>query len=292
MKRAGRAKPEPPIGKSEMHKLLKYCFYCGEFLWHKKLFTKANHAALVSKELFYLVQEKITRKLTGKYKKHEFLFGGLIKCGECNRSVIADTKKGHNYYHCTRFETNCTQRRYIREEDLERQMVGIFNNLEVNDKELSDWIRIALKESHVTEADYHNNAIAELNRQYALVQQRLDALYDDKVDGNITKEVYQRKFEQYNKDLENILASLHLHKQANISYFELGSNIFELSQKARKIYESITNPADKRVLFNFVFSNLTLKDKKLDAIYTPAFSVIANAAKNGSWLAGLDSNQD
>ena len=279
-----------PIGKSEMHKLLKDCFYCGEFLWHKKLFTKANHAPLVSKELFYLVQEKITRKITGKYKKHKFLFGGLIKCGECSRSVIADTKKGHNYYHCTRFETNCTQRRYIREEDLERQMVGIFNDLEVKDRELSEWIRIALKESHVTEADYHNSAIAELNRQYALVQQRLDALYDDKVDGNITKEVYQRKFEQYNKDLENILASLHLHKQANISYFELGSNIFELSQKARKIYESITNPADKRVLFNFVFSNLVLKDKKLDAIYTPAFSVIANAAKNGSWLPGRDSN--
>src|SRR3989344_1615233 len=82
-----------PISKSEMHKLLKDCFYCGEFIWHKKHFPKANHVALVSKELFYLIQEKITRKLTGKYTKHEFLFGGLIKCGECNRSVIADTKK-------------------------------------------------------------------------------------------------------------------------------------------------------------------------------------------------------
>ena len=95
-----------------------------------------------------------------------------------------------------------------------------------------------------------------------------------------------RKFEQYTKDRENMMASLHLHNQANTSYFELGSNIFELSQKARKIYDSITKPADKRVLLNFVFSNLMLKDRKLRPIYTPAFSVIANAAKNGSWLPG------
>jgi len=274
-----------------MHKLLTDCFYCGEFVWQGKHYPDAKHPPLISKELFYRVQERIKRKLTGKYRKHSFLFKDLIECGECGRSVIADTKKGHNYYYCTRFNTNCSQRKYIREEVLETQMVSLFESLEVKNTRIVEWIRKALKESHSQEAEYHNNTLGELNRQYSLIQKRLDALYDDKLDEKITQETYDKNFQRYTKEQDSILDAIQHHKEANVSYFELGSKIFELSQKARQIYEEMATAEEKRSLLGFVFSNLYLKDKKLVPVYKNAFQLVAERAKNGNWLPIKNSNK-
>ncbi len=281
-----------PVGKSEIHKLLTDCFYCGEFIWGSKHYQDAKHPTLISKELFYRVRERIKRKITGKYKKHSFLLQGLIRCGECDRSVIADTKKNHNYYYCTRFNTNCSQKEYVREEELEKQILETLGSLEIKNKRITEWIRKALKESHSDEKEYHNNTITELNRQYALIQKRLDALYDDKLDGKITKEFYERKFKEYTMSQDDVLNATERHKRANIGYFELGLNIFEISQKAKQLYKEKATLEEKRNLLNFVFSNLFLRDKKLNFVYKNAFQIVAGRAKTGNLLRGLDSNQD
>ncbi|MDI6809870.1 MAG: recombinase family protein, partial [Candidatus Eisenbacteria bacterium] len=229
-----KTKAGTPISKTEMHNLLTDCFYCGEFDWKEKHFPQASHPPLISKELFYSVQERIRRKLTGKYRKHDkFLFKDLIKCGECGRSVVAQVQKGHHYYRCTHYGTNCSQRGYVREEELEKQVICLLDGLEVKNTRIVDWIRKALKESHAQEAQYHDVALAELNRQFTIIQKRLDALYDDKLDGKITDAMYEKKFQQCSQEQDNILGATRRHKEANISYFELGANIFELSQKAR-----------------------------------------------------------
>ena len=77
-----------------------------------------------------------------------------------------------------------------------------------------------------------------------------------------------------------------------MSYFELGSKIFKLSQKARQIYEKNKEPEKRRSLVNFVFSNLYLKDKVLVPVYKNAFQIIAEKAKNKDWLRELDSTSD
>lgn len=275
-----------PIGKSEMHKLLSDCFYCREFIWHEKKYA-GNHPALVSKELFYRVQDRLQRKIkAGKYRKHTFLLGdGLMVCGECGRAVIGEVQKGHHYYHCTRYQTNCSQRKYIREEDLEQQISEIFESLEVKNQRLLDWIRKALNESHIDEMGYHNSALTQLNNRYTQIQQRLDMLYDDKLDGKITKEFYEKKFEQYSKEQDEILSAIQRHKQANISYFELGTNIFELAQKAKEIYEEKANFEEKKKLLNFVFSNLKLRDEKVVPTFQNAFQIVASRAEKGNWLS-------
>ena len=278
------------IGKSELHKILSDCFYCGEFNWNGKHYPVANHQPLIPKELFYSVQEKLRRKLTGKYHKHFFLFGdGLIQCGECGRSIVATTAKGHNYYYCTRFERNCSQRKYAREETLEKQILDFFGSLEIKNEKLLNWIKKALKESHSDEMEYHNKVLQELNKQYAQIQKRIDALYDDKIDDNISKEFYQRKFEQYRCEQNAVLNRIHHHKEANVNYFELGINILELSQKTKDIYLS-RSAEEKRQLLSFVFSNLSLKDGNLSPVYAPAFQIVAKRAENQDWLGRMDSN--
>ncbi len=278
------------VGKTTLHGMLTDCFNCGEFRWNGRHCVDAKHEGLVSKELFYSVQEKLKRKITGKYRKHDFLFKDLMKCGECGRSVVAEERKGHHYYHCTRFNTNCTQCRYTREEVIEEELLTILEFLRVKEGKMVDWLRKALKEHHAEESQYHDRIMSDLNHKLSRVQTRLDALYDDKLDGKIEPDFYEKKFKQYGQEQKDILEAIKRHKAANINYMEFGSKIFELAQAGRKLYEKKATKAEKRQMLNFIFSDVRLIDNKLVPQYKNGFQLIAERAKTGNWLGRRDSN--
>lgn len=276
------------ISISELHILLSDPFYCGEFLWKGKLYKHGKHEPLISKELFYRVQDRLKRSLkAGKYRKHNYLFGlGVTVCGECGRTVTWETQKGHVYGHCTQHNTNCTQNKYISEKTVEKQLETIFDGLQVTNARLLEWIRKALKESHQDESDFHENIVKDLDRQYLVAKKKLDTVYEDKVEGLITKDKYLEKKAEYEKYIEDILSAKEKHARANINYIELGSNIFEIAQNGRRVYAKLKLMNEKRDLLNFVFSNLKIRDGKVIPSYHNGFEVVASRAKDGDWLRG------
>lgn len=272
-----KAKSGKALGKSQIHKLLRDCFYCGEFMWNEKHYPNANHEALISKELFYRVQDRIEKKITGKTKKQNYLFNNLMKCGECERSICGEIHKLNNYYRCTRYLTSCTQKGYTREDTIEEQIIGLLEKLHIKNQRLADWLQKALKESHADEVDYHTSVMNQLNNANARTMQKIDTLYDEKVDGNITQEFYDRKFKQYTQELEDIVKAIAKHKNASVSYIELGSSILDLTQRARELYTK-ASPEKKRKLLSVVFAELRLKDKIVTPVYNEAFDFIVKRA--------------
>lgn len=273
-----------PISASEMHNMLTDCFYCGQFIWHDKRY-EGKHTPLISKEMFYRVQDRLNRKLTGKYRKHAFLFNdGLLICGECGRYVTAELQKGHSYYHCTKHATNCSQKKYMREEKIEEQVLQILNSLVINNPKLLEWVRKALKENHSSEIDYHRTTVKDLDEQLLQVNKRLNTLYDDRVDGVINKEFYEEKKRQYEEQQQAILDAKENHVKANIDYMQLGINLFELSQKGPELYSERALPEEKRELLNFMFLNLKLKDEKVIPTFQNGFEVIARHVESGDLL--------
>lgn len=284
-----------PISKSELHKLIKDCFYCGEYVWHGKKYIKGNHTPLVSKELFYSVQDRLQRKTTaGKYRKHTFPLGGeLIVCGECGRSLSWQERKGH-HYGAIKHASNCPLRdiktKYLKEESAQQQIIEILNGFKINNPKLLEWVRKALKESHRDETEYHSTIVEDLEERKKQIEKRLDSLYDERLDEKITKDFYDRKQKQYEDELDNILETISKHTKANIDYFKLGVNLFELSQRGSELYENKAVPEEKRELLNFVFLNFKLKGEKLNPTAHNGFEVIASRAKTGDWLGDQDSN--
>lgn len=274
-----------PISSSEMHIILSDCFYCGEFVWHDNHHKDAKHEPLVSKELYYRVQERMTRKLTGKYRKHEFLFGnGLLICGECGYSITAESQKGHSYYHCTNHNRSCTQRKFVREEALEQQIVNVLGGLIVINQKVLEWIRKALKESHQSESEYHVTTLKELDEQLLQADKRLSKLYDDYVDEVVNKDFYETKKRQFEEDQDAIIQAKENHVKANIDYMQLGINLFELSQMGKDLYQNYATKEEKRELLNFVFSNLKLKDEKLVPTYQNGFQILSERANSSTQL--------
>lgn len=86
--------------------ILHNSFYVGEFIWGGEVYT-GSHIPIVSKELFYKVQDMF--KDMDRTKKHdvEFAYTGLIKCANCGCYYTAEfkrgkSKKGHYvYYRCS-----------------------------------------------------------------------------------------------------------------------------------------------------------------------------------------------
>lgn len=283
---------EESISISELHKLLSDPFFCGEFYYNGRLYKNGKHQPIISKELFYRVQNRLKRVYrAGKYRKRDFLFGGgLVICGECERVITWELQKGHEYGHCTKFKTDCTQKKYTREETIGKQLLEIFDGLKITNPRLLEWIRKALKESHADETQYHEEIIKELDTQYKAIEKKMNVIYEDRVEGLLSKERYQQKQAEYEKQLGDLMGAKQKHMKANINYMKLGINIFELAQKGREIYEKLLTYDEKRELLNFVFSNLKLKDEKVVPIFHNGFQVVAARAEDGNWQGWKESN--
>ncbi|KKT39873.1 hypothetical protein A3K29_00820 [Candidatus Collierbacteria bacterium RIFOXYB2_FULL_46_14] len=178
------------LTKSRVGELLSDPFYIGKNVWNgSEYIGKQEH--LISEETFAKVQQVLKGKTNPKYSKHDFLFKGLIKCQECHGTITWETQKGIIYGHCNHYR-NCSQKTWSKEKDTEETVLKGLESLKLYSPKLTEWIRKALKESHQSEIEYHESTQTELKQKYDQVQNRLDRLFDEKIDGNIEDAFYKR----------------------------------------------------------------------------------------------------
>ena len=211
------------------------------------------------------------------HQKHFYLFNGLIKCAECKGRITWEKQKSIIYGHCNHYK-DCQQKTWVREPDMEEQILKILGGLQVKRQKLAESIHIALKESHQDKIAYHSNALNQLSNRYEQIQQRLDGLYDDKLDEKITKDFYQRKTQQYSEEKEAIIESIERHSQASDKYCELGLGIYELSQRARGMYRE-AGLEEKRRLIRLIFNDLCLDEGELSFTYSKPFQTVYQAVE-------------
>ena len=265
------------VQKSRIHEFLSDPFYIGKNRWNNEL-TDGNQETFISKETFDKVQRLLKSKNTPKYGKHSYRYKGLLRCFECSGIITWEIHKGIIYGHCNHYR-NCSQKTWVTQDDVDAQLVDEFGKLEIKNTRIVEWIRKALKESHKDEAAYHTSAINELYQKQKQLQHRLEKIYEDKLDGKITEEFYNRKNKEWSGELEKVTEMVKKHNNASNKFRQLGINIYELSQRAKQIYVKAKSEEDKRSLINLVFTNLTLNEGKLNLEYTKTFKLLAEAVK-------------
>ncbi|EDK72724.1 Recombinase [candidate division TM7 genomosp. GTL1] len=113
-----------PYSKSFVHKILTNPFYIGINRFNGKEYPGAQEP-IISKELFYRVQEKLRRPRRGRVKKHNSVFKGMIRCVRCDAMVTWQKQKGRYYGVCQRKTDACRGRRMLREDRLEVRLIGM-----------------------------------------------------------------------------------------------------------------------------------------------------------------------
>ncbi len=273
------------VSHSRVHQLLGDPFYYGMNRWNNKI-TKGGHEPLITKESYMRCQEIMHSNGTPRYYKHNSLFKNVFRCAECGGRITWEVHKGNWYGHCNHYK-NCQQRDWVKQENIDIQVIQTISGLNPKGVEATEnmlsWVQEALKESHGEEIEFREKATGELNRRYEMVTIRLDKLYDDKIDGKISEDFYQKKFTQYKAEQEEVKNTLDKHQNANLKYFEMGGTILEIAKQAWRIYTNrynLKNPSDdnmvndKRLLLSLLFSNTKINGEKTEISYHKAFKMI------------------
>jgi site-specific DNA recombinase len=294
-----------PVPTSTIHSILRNRLYSGEFQWNGRLYF-GKHQPLVPRELWERVQDVLDGRHTKKQRrvKHNFAFSGLIACGHCGCAIVGEIKKKrYVYYHCTGYKGRCDEP-YVREEVLERQFSDLLGLLSF-DGEALEWVRKALHASHADQTREHKGAIERLHVEHKRLQNRLDAMYVDKLDGKIDASFYERMSAAWREAQTRCLREIEQHQAANGSYMGEGVRLLELARNARNLFQK-QEPREKRRLLNFLVSNCSWKAGELRATLRQPFDLLAEtnltlerrraagAIANGPsqiWLPGPDSNQ-
>lgn len=263
------------VGKSVMHRLLTDPFYCGKMRWKGKIY-EAQHEAIIDEDLFDKVVKLIKRPLGNapRYRKHLPLFKGKLRCGECDGTITWDNQKGHWYGHCNHHKP-CSQRKYIRQEDLEFMISPLFDKVSPKSERVLKWLEKSLKDGHTDQVEYSESQRTSLNAELEKIEKRIEAIYDDKIDRIITLEFYNKRNNEYAEAKKDIQKTLNALDASKDKYRKTAVAIHELAYNAKSIF---FNPKilveKKRLLLSDIFSNFELKDGKIKEKYTPAFEFL------------------
>jgi len=279
------------VAKSSIHKILNNPAYYGEFDFDNKRYV-GNYTPIISKELFDKVQNKLNGYNKFKQVKRSFAFAGLIKCNQCNCAVTAEIKKNkYIYYHCTGYRGNCGND-YIREEKLSDRLSPIIKAIHI-EKEEVELIKNALLDSNEKEIKYINQRKGILEGQKTKLESRLEKAIEEKLDGKISEEDYNRLAPKWNLELQQIETQLKNHGNNDIDWITKGEYILELCNRAHDLYLRQT-PQEQAKLLHVVLSNCKMdcsNDVSLYPTYRKPFDIFAKGLSRSNWLPGLDSNQ-
>ena len=210
--------------------ILKNPFYFGQFHWNGKTY-EGDHSPLVSAGLFRRTQEALRK---GNYpvreSKRSFAYTGLTECAHCGCAITAGLHKGkYVYYRCTGAPGEC-EAKLIRENRLEELLGELVKAVKI-DEDMVEWIVAALRESHRDEKAYNEGRVQRLQAELGKVRARMDAAYEDKLDGRISEELWERRSGEWRERRLELQVVIGRHHDASDMYYDAGVRVLRLAQR-------------------------------------------------------------
>lgn len=169
------------------------------------------------------------------FARFEFAFRGLLTCAYDNSKVTAEMKKGrYTYYRCTGFRGKCDLP-YFREEELGDRLGQILRDIHIPDAVLGQLERSLLNDKGREEvARRHQKERSE--QRLALVRRRLDQAHQDKLDGKISDEFWERKAGEWQSEEQQVVAAIREADAPQPARLLDAMRILELANKAYFLY--------------------------------------------------------
>src|SRR3989344_1222657 len=280
------------LSKSNIEYILKDSFYCG--IADSKKYGKYPHKypRLISKELFDKCQEIRSKRKSSPYKalSKDFIFKGLLKCQHCGCSMSAEIKKGrYVYYACTNSKRIC-KRIYVPENVLLKPVYKLLERFESIPEDVCDQLVEELRKSTEAEITYHKAQIERIRNEYAQVKAKDDRLLEAWLDKSITKDVYDKKHQEFADKLQLLNIELEEYTTADYEYQTTVATVLSVARRAKTIFENCSEPAEKRAFLNYLLQNPTVSGKKLEFSIASPFNLVLQLADRPTWLRDQGSN--
>ncbi len=270
------------VTKSAIDHFLKNPIYYGVFRWKGKIW-QGSHNPLVSKEIFDNVQNVLSGRFRPYQSKRNFHFNNLLKCGVCGCRILGEIKKDkYKYYHCTFSKGRHNEIGYIQEDKLAQRFEESIKDITLPE-EKAEWLKEGLKECLRKSSQLQENRLASLKLQYEKINNRLNRLFDMRLDKEIDEAIFKIKENELNLQLIEIKAQMKSVEEVNPNWYEDGCKTLELSKRLYSLYVK-ANYEDKAKILKAVASNYTINDVSISPTYKKPFLLLAKRASRQNWL--------
>lgn len=273
-----------PLSVSMLAHILQNTFYYG-LMQYKGHERGHNYKPLITRELFVMC-EKVRlsyNKQPFQYAAMPFIFRGLVKCKRCGCGITPEIKKGKFiYYSCTNYRKKC-ERVYAPESVLLKPVYAVLEQLQMPDERIQE-ITEGLRSLGKSEGDFHRTNVANLRQEYDQIETRISKMYDDRLDGRITDEMYDKKLREYKERQSDILVDLRIHSDADEEFYLTANTVLNVAQRALEIFKSSEVP-EKRQFLNYLLQNCQLDGKNLAFDLRKPFNTILATSSQPTGLA-------
>lgn len=277
------------LSSSQIDRILHNPFYRGVMRIEGKLYPH-KYGSIITDKLYAKVEAaregyKIKPSI---YAGLPYTYRGLISCANCGCRVTFEQKK-HKYVY-----GHCTQTRgkhsasYVKEDELTEQLKAVVRSFAIPDDALVK-VSEELKRRHAEDQKAKADKLASLNAEIKKYELRLEVMYDDRLDGKVSPELYEKKHHEYTEvklALENRRKRFELMSKDDL---DTVLHLLKLSQQAPIIFER-GRIERKRALVKKTHSNLELDGMLLRSELAFPFDKIAECNKTKNWLGMRDSN--
>lgn len=282
-----------PVGQSQIETMVKNPFYYGVMRYDGKQYPH-KYKPIITKELFDLVQKVNDERNTDDHSKTDtkqtFTFSGILKCATCGCSISSYYKKGHVYMRCTKAkqDVHCKQP-HVSEAELLPQVNHLLDKLAVSQSDVQKILKI-LEDQRNNVVMFYDNAIKQKQAQHKKLQDKIEILYDDRIDGRITVAEYDIYVARAKEDMSKLDDELVELSKGNTTFLVTAEYLLELASKARFLFES-SQPAQKNKILRALLANLKLNEKRLQLNLLQPLLALSADSKSQNWLRLLGSNQ-
>ena len=279
------------LSRSNIENVIRDSFYCGTAVSKKYGSYPHRYPRLITRELFDKCQEVRQGKSwrLRKFISKEFIFKGLLTCKNCGCSYTPELKakksgRTFTYYSCTNAKGIC-QRQYVPEKKLLEPIYSVLERFESITEETQNTLVKELRESTEAEVAFHKAQVNRIRNEYQRMKEKDDRLLEAYLDQSITKDIYDKKHQDYHDKLQLLNIELQEHTKADYDYQTTVASVLSVARRAKSIFES-SEPAEKRVFLNYLLQNPTVNEKTLGFTLRSPFNLVLELADNPTSLPG------
>jgi hypothetical protein len=151
------------------------------------------------------------------------------------------------------------------------------------DDDVLEWVRDALHASDADERRELEEAIRRHQTEFKRLQDRINPMYVDKLDGLIETAFFERMSNQWCEEQNRCQREIERRQNADKSYKDEGIALLDLARNAQRLFAA-QEPREKRRLLNFLLSNCTWEDGEAVSTFREPFDMLAETAADSNRL--------
>lgn len=278
---------QPVIGPDHLHRMLQNPIYKGIISYGGETY-QGTHEPLVSADVWAAAQAAFKKdSKPERITKRQFVYSGILTCGECGAALSGEYKKGgkYTYYRCSRLKHGCSQG-YVAEHVIDAAASALIASLSFPASYESSLLQ-AIEEMEGLREATEQEELARLNKEIKRNRGALKNLYMDKATGKIDQQFYDELAGELNEQIANIEKRLHHLNEVAVSYYQLALQYFELPKTLRGIWFQLDG-LKKGPILKLLTSNFIVEDGEARPELIPMFKPLQNAEACLEWYPKPD----